>query len=276
MNRFWPVGPDKRKLNSDQLIDSAMKRTKLKDFGDDFDREALDVLVESINSEARLSPLGYLVMKGRLAGSLKMRLHANQLFKQHPEILEAEIPPIWLITGLQRTGTTFLQRLLSADPGARALYSWESLNPVPMNGRYETRYRIKEAKRSERGLAWLAPGFFAIHPIDHVAPEEDVLLLDASFYTTAPEAIMHVPSFSSWLESKGCRNGYEWEKKMLQLLHWQRPASRWILKSPHHLEFLEDFVDVFPNTSVIWTHRDPVSLCAQFSQYDHARPKHFL
>ena len=98
-----------------------MKRTKLKDFGDDFDREALDVLVESINSEARLSPLGYLVMKGRLAGSLKMRLHANQLFKQHPEILEAEIPPIWLITGLQRTGTTFLQRLLSADPGARAL-----------------------------------------------------------------------------------------------------------------------------------------------------------
>ena len=105
-----------------------------------------------------------------------------------------------MITGLQRTGTTFLQRLLSIPSDARALLSWESLDPVPRKGRFEESSRIRSARMSERALAWMSPGFFAIHPIDHLRPEEDVLLLDHSFMTTAPEAIMHVPTYAKWLE----------------------------------------------------------------------------
>ena len=201
--------------------------------------------------------MGFLIMKIRLRTALEIRLRANEWFRLHPEILEQEVAPIWLITGLQRTGTTFLQRLLSEDPNVRPLLSWESLNPVPVGDRKETARRIRMAKQSEKALAWMSPSFFAIHPIDHLAPEEDVLLLDHAFMTTAPEATMQVPSYAAWLEQQDHRQAYAWEKKMLLLLQWQHPASRWILKSPHHLEFLDAFTDTFPNSKIIWTHREP-------------------
>ena len=264
LNQYWPGKRSRRQLDVSKLISKARRATGFQDLGSDFDPEALEILVKSINSEARLSPLGFMIMRMRLQGALALRLRAVQLLKQHPEILETEVAPVWLITGLQRTGTTFLQRVLSEDPGSRALASWESLDPVPHGGREETRTRIRNARMSEKALKWMSPGFFAIHPIRHLQPEEDVLLLDASFHTTAPEAIMHVPTYAQWLEHRGCETGYTWEEKMLKILQWQRPAALWILKSPHHLEFLEEFTKVFSNTKVIWTHRKPVECVPSF------------
>ena len=51
---------------------------------------------------------------------------------------------------------------------------------------------------------------------------------------------------------------------MLQLLQWQRHAENWVLKSPHHLEHLDIFLDVFPDTRVIWMHRDPAECVPSF------------
>ena len=111
-----------------------------------------------------------------------------------------------MIAGLQRTGTTVLHRLLAADPRARALLGWEALHPAPLpgegvNGNVPTVAR--ESKLAEVGLAALAPEFFAIHPVEGDAPEEDVLLLDHAFMSQAPEATLHVPSYASWLETAG-------------------------------------------------------------------------
>lgn len=253
-----------RKLSFDKLVNGARSTARATDFGDDSWEEPLRVLVDSVNSEARLSYLGSLIMKQRLKGALVTRLRAIALFKQHPEILDVEVAPVRLITGLQRTGTTFLQRLLSIPADARALLSWEALDPVPRNGRAETNSRIRSARLSERALAWMSPGFFAIHPIDHLRPEEDVLLLDSAFMTTAPEAMMHVPSFASWLERQDHTIAYEWERKMLKLLQWQRPAKHWVLKSPHHLEHMAVIRKVFPDIKIIWMHRDPGECVSSF------------
>ena len=45
-------------LNVDELLEKAAAKTGLADFGDDWFREPLDVLVTSLNTEAALSPLG--------------------------------------------------------------------------------------------------------------------------------------------------------------------------------------------------------------------------
>jgi len=52
--------------------------------------------------------------------------------------------------------------------------------------------------------------------------------------------------------------------KLLKLLHWQRPAKRWVLKSPHHLEYLDVVCKVFPGIKIIQTHRDPITTMASF------------
>ena len=256
--------PRAKPLRADQILDAAFRKAGHNDLGPDWDPEALQVLVSSINATAALSPLGAMIVRRRLEGAVVTRLRAQAMFERHPEILQQEVAPIWLITGMQRTGTTYLQRLLSADPGARALLSWETLDPVPRHNRLETAKRIRNARLSERALAWMSPGFFAIHPIEHRGPEEDVLLLDPTFYSSAPEAIMQVPEFGFWLETRDHTLAYRWEEKMLKLLQWQRPATRWILKSPHHLEHLSAFEEVFPQTRFIWAHRDPLECLPSF------------
>lgn len=246
----------KIKLEKDSLIKSAKKSTGLSDLGSMFWDEPLDRMLKSLNEEARLSPIGRFITKQRLVNVLAVRLRAEDLFKKHPEILEQELYPVMLVIGLQRTGTTKLQRLLASDPDNRALLSWEALNPAPINGDMKDgKERIKFAKMSENALKIMSPGFFAIHPVEHLAPEEDVLLLDVSFMSQTAEAITHVPSYAAWLEETDQSLAYEYMVKLLKLLQWQRPAKRWVLKTPHHLEFLDLVDKYFGNVQYIWTHR---------------------
>ncbi len=252
----YPLGGEVR-LEKDRLIRAARKQTGLQAFGQDFWEEPLEVLLRSINEEARLHPVGRFITAQRITNLLAIRLRAEYWFKAHPEILEQELYPVLLIAGLQRTGTTKLQRLLGSAPDNRPLLSWEAINPAPLStDPGETSRRIAQARLSERALRFLAPGFFAIHPVEHQAPEEDVLLLDVSFMSTTTEATMNVPAYSRWLEQTDQSPAYAYMVKLLKLLQWQRPGRRWVLKSPHHLEFFDLIHQHFPQLHLIWTHRD--------------------
>jgi hypothetical protein len=146
--------------------------------------------------------------------------------------------------------------LLAADPGHRVIPSWEVINPIPLNqDESKPDKRIAVAKTSVQALKFLSPGFFAIHPIEIFEPEEDILLLDVSFMSTTPEAMMHVPSYADWLEKTDQSAAYAYMVKVLKFLQWQRPARRWILKSPHHLEFPELIEKHFNEVHFLWPHR---------------------
>jgi hypothetical protein len=247
----------KIKLNKDQLIKLARKKTGLHSFGDEFWEEPLDKLIDSINHEAQLRPIGRFITRERLTGLLSIRLRAENWFKKYPEILKQELYPVILICGLQRTGTTKLHRLLAADPENRVLAAWEALNPVPLNDNpAETVRRMKAARISEKALRLMAPGFFSIHPVEYEKPEEDILLLDTTFLSTTPEATMHVPSYAAWLEQTDQSLAYKYVVQLLKLLQYQRPAKRWVLKSPHHMEFLDLAKSHFGQVHFIWTHRN--------------------
>jgi hypothetical protein len=260
INTIWkasyPLGT-KSKLDKDSLIKAARKSTGLHDLGSFFWDEPLERMLTSINEEAQLHSIGQFITRQRLINLLSVRLRAEQYFKKYPEILDQELYPVMLVIGLQRTGTTKLQRLLASDPDNRAVLSWEALNPAPINGDDTTgRERIKIAKTSVKALKYMSPGFFAIHPIEYDAPEEDVLLLDVSFMSQTAEATMHVPSYAAWLEEIDQSLAYEYMVKLLKLLQWQRPAKRWVLKTPHHLEFLDLVNTYFKDVQYIWTHRN--------------------
>jgi hypothetical protein len=255
----------KVKLDKDDLIKTARSACKLKDFGPDFWDEPLDKLLHSINNEADLHAIGRFITKKRMENLLSVRLRAEAYFKKHPEILEQSIYPVTAILGLQRTGTTKLQRLLAADPDCRALRSWEALNPSPIKGDDHTgAERIKFAKMSENALKYMSPGFFAIHPVEHLAPEEDVLLLDVSFLSTTAEATMHVPFYASWLEKTDQNSAYAYSAKLMKFLQWQQPAKKWVIKTPHHLEFPDLVVKHFGDVQFVWTHRNVMEAIPSF------------
>ncbi|MDD5508360.1 MAG: sulfotransferase [Bacteroidales bacterium] len=260
LNRCWkatyPAGT-KVRLDKDDLIRSARRVTGLQDLGRDFWDEPLDRLLHSLNHEAALHPVGRFIWRQRLINLLSTRLRAEYWFRKHPGILEEPLYPVWMIIGLQRTGTTLLHRLLTSDPENRVLLSWEALNPVPLNGVLgDTADRIRIARRSEKALKLIAPNFFAIHPVEYLAPEEDILLLDVSFLSTTPEATTTVPSYATWLEQTDQSMAYAYAAKLMKLLQYQRPGTRWVLKSPHHLEFSDLAVTHFGDVHFLWTHRD--------------------
>ena len=117
---------------------------------------------------------------------------------------------------------------------------------------------------SERALLYMAPDFFAIHPVEADAPEEDILLLDYSFLSTVPEATLRVPTYANWLEQQDQTPAYRLLDNMLRWLSYRRGPARWILKTPHHLEHLDVLRKVFPGAQVIQTHRDPAQTLASF------------
>ena len=261
-------------LNVDKLLAQAKRKAGLTDFGDPWFLEPLRVLVNSINQEAELTPFGKLVQKGRLEAALVLRLRIEALLKQHPEIADIDLGKIIIIAGLQRTGTTTLHRLIAADPDMRALYSWEALNPLPLPGEKagDPQKRLKQAKVAEKGLAYIAPEFFAIHPVEYDAPEEDVMLLDLCFMSQAPEATMHVPTYAAWLEHQDHSKAYEYLRTVLKILTWQRAAKNWVLKTPHHMEYLDVILKVFPEATIVQTHRDPQKTTGSFcSMVSHGR-----
>jgi len=254
-------------LEPSNLIAAAQKAEGLTDFGEP-SLEPLELLMDAIHREADLHLIGRIATRTRLLGTLQNRLRMVQLRKDHPEMAELPIKAPVVITGLQRTGTTFLHRLMAADPRHRALRSWEALQPAPPKGK-DT--RVAHAESAEKALSWMAPDFFAVHPVQADGYEEEVLLLDYSFLSTVPEATLRVPTFSAWLEQQDQRPAYTMLRQLLQLLSWQE-EGRWVLKTPHHLEWLDVLLAEFPDAKIVHTHRDPAQTLPSFcSMVAHGR-----
>ena len=74
-------------LDESTLLSTAMKKTGLTDFGDDRFREPLRVLVAALEREAKLNPLGRVLIRQMLLQLLTTRLLVQDLVIRHPEIL---------------------------------------------------------------------------------------------------------------------------------------------------------------------------------------------
>ena len=264
-------------LDVESILAEARDKTGLDDFGDDSFREPMERLLRSLEEEAALSPTGRAMQRARVVGLLVNRLRAEDHFKRFPEILEEEIREPLVIVGLARTGTTMLHRMIAADPRIISLLWWESRNPAPFpelgdDGRDP---RIVDAEAEVAAMIEGAPDLVAMHPIEAEQPDEEIMLLEHSFFSTNPEAFVNVPSFGAWLDEQDQTPGYVYLEKLLQLLQWQKKRTgsageRWVLKTPHHLGFVDLLFKVFPDVRIIQTHRDPVQTIPSLASLIHA------
>ena len=256
------------RLDEASLIAAARRRTGLENFVDESFRVPMRRLLHSLNEEAGLHLLGRSVMRSSIIRVLECRLRLENLCDLHPEISAAPVERPIFIAGLQRTGTTKLHRLLSMDPRLRSMSAAEALNPAPLgrprpDAAGDLARRIRFARTAERGMKYMSPSLFAIHPIEAEAPEEDVFLLDATFISGAVDASLNVPSYTKWIREIDQVEAYRYFRRLIGLLLWQRPG-RYLGKTPHHLENLDSLLEVFPDARVIHTHRDPQKVVPSF------------
>ena len=250
---------------ADSLVAEARAASGLDDFGSDAYREPLEKLVWSLEHEARLNAIGDAVLRQRLVDILANQLRLQAWLERHPEILDEEIGAPLVVVGLPRTGTTMLHRTIAADHRMFAPLWYETRYPCPAldwDPKGEDP-RIALARAEVKEMVDANPDLLAVHPMDAMGPDEDIMLLEQSFYSYTIQAFANVPTFDAWLEAQDHRVGYAYLKKLLQLLQWQKrqrglDAERWALKAPHHLHFMDLVFETFPDAKVVQTHRDPV------------------
>ena len=249
-------------LDADRLLSAASRRTGLCDFGDPSFRAPLDRLVQSLEQEARLSLVGRIAARGDLIGMLVNRLFLERDRKEHPGIAEEVVRRPLVITGLPRSGSTFLHGLLAQDPASRVPLHWELRfpSPPPQRSSWDSDPRIARAARHIRWFFRLAPEFQKIHPVGARLPEECVVILSHAFLSFEFSSNWFVPSYQSWLEQQDLEPAYRYHRRFLQHLQWGHAAERWLLKAPPHLPGLHALFAVYPDADVIVTHRDPLEV----------------
>lgn len=255
-------------LNVEELLAKACAKTGLSDFGDDWFREPLDVLVGSLNTEAALSPLGFELTKHRLTALLADRLRLRELQRRNPSVLDVEVRVAAEICGLPRTGSTLLHRLLAASPQLTSTLSWEVAYPLPFPGEGpDAEQRKRRAQERMQMFSQLSPDFGDLHTVVWDGPEEDVILLDRTFVSMSFDSFYWVPAYGDWLRSADQSPAYRELREWLQVLQWQNPGRDrpWILKSPHHLTAVGTVLSEFTGCKIVMTHRSPVSAVPSYA-----------
>jgi hypothetical protein len=247
-------------LRLDDLIGGARRSSGLSDFGDAPFREGLEVLLRSLADEADLSLFGRLGTRWDLTRFLSNLLRLRQEELRAPEILEEPIRQPIFITGLPRSGTTFLHQLLAADDANRAPRVWQLIHPYPDPGADPTRdRRQRRVARQLRMFGILAPEFRAMHPISADSPQECSEIPAHIFMSLRFDTTYAVPDYRDWLDRTGHLAAYRFHKRFLQhLQHQAGGEGRWVLKCPDHIFALDAIRAVYPDARLVFVHRDPV------------------
>lgn len=251
------------------LLTEAAELVGRDDFGNPQFIRGLEALVESINAEAALTEAGMAAQRQRIVGLLANRLRLERAFSEHPEIRNERIEAPIVIVGLPRTGSTMTHRLLASDPAHTAMLWWEGRHPAMLPGerRGQPSERRALGRAEVEAVMAASPEAMDIHPWDFEGADEEVLLIEHSFHSTVPEAHMRLPSYSRWVEAQDHAPVYRDLLAMLRYLQWQTPerrGKRWVLKSPHHLGYMDTLLEVFPDAKIIQTHRDPMQTVPSF------------
>jgi hypothetical protein len=255
-------------FNAEQLLAQARSATGLDNFGSEHFREGLQVLLETYDRNVR-DEAGRIKCSETVQGRLATRLRMQAAFDRHPEILGVELKSPMMVTGLPRTGTSALVNLLAADPAARALLLWEIHCPEPLEGLAAGAPDPRQAAMVEYMEANRNPAFDKIHYAHPNLPEECVMMHAYSFDGVQTGWEIMLEPYASWFKDHDLKPLYREYRDYLKLLQWQRPGERWLLKAPAHMWALPEILELFPDVSLLWGHRDVLDVTSSICSMTH-------
>lgn len=273
----WPYRIPESRLDYDKLVRRAESCAREYDVPFDvafpaWKLEGLRRLVRAVSAPetgARVERYDY------IAFDLTRRFRNNASLEAErrrcPEIAEQDVRQPVFIVGVNRTGTTFLHRLMSRDPRFWTLRGYEYVEPVLAGGDYATlagsaddpRRALAEELLSASGILDMFKG---VHHFDVNEPEEDLGLLRLGFAAWGATIWFNIPDFARWLADRDMSESYAFHRRAMQSYthqRRQRPVrgpGQWVLKAPFHLFELEALIKTYPDALFIQTHREPAQV----------------
>jgi hypothetical protein len=243
------------------LLDAAFREsgTGAKEFRDTAFIANLEKVLQ-IPNNIPISQTGLNIMLVNSTRFLVNRLRWEADVARHPEILDEDVDDPIVVLGLPRSGTTKMQRFLSADPALQATPAWAMWNPAPFPGeaRGEAHLRRQWAAAMMNAVTNTGDTYQKMHEFAADEAEESSFIPIMNFdsigqFITAPDY-----SYLEWFRSIDRRSSQDFLKQMLKYLQWQQGGKRgpWLLKNPCNTgEFLE-VLDVFPKATFVTSRRD--------------------
>jgi hypothetical protein len=251
-------------LDEARMLTEARARAQCDDFGDPTFLVRLRAMVDAVEADTGLGPVGRLAIRQRTVRLLTSRLLLEDLVRRHPEIADIDVVAPIIVIGLPRSGTTHLVNLIAADTRLRSLPYWESLEPLPRPGEGPGRDgidpRFTRCQRDYEAQMQMVPLLNAMHHQYPTAIEEEIELEDLDFASYTLEWYARVPRWRDFYLGLDQRPHYAYMKRVLQALTFLRGPHRWVLKSPQHLEQIPALLATFPDATFAITHRDPVAV----------------
>ncbi len=203
---------------------------------------------EKSRRDGALSALEWISICVDNAFQLERRIHET------PDVVRTPVNAPVFIVGVARTGSTWLQELLSLEPSFRAPNLWELRAPFPP---YEPAARARAIASAETMVKLATPAALALHPMSPERPEECHWLLR---HNTTRAVFNLAWRYWEWLEALDhaqLLRLFQTYRRHVQVLQAPDPSRRWLGKAPAHALFWPVLFEVFPDAKVIRLHRDP-------------------
>lgn len=252
----------KQALTLEALLDAAFAEagTGTREFRDPSFLPNLEKTLE-VPARVEMSARGLMGVQANFQRFLVNRLRWEADVEKHPEILDEDVSDPIIVLGLPRSGTTKLQRFLSADPNVQATPAWAMFNPAPFPGeeRGDPTPRRQWASAMMAAVTNTGETYQVMHEFAADEADETSFIPLANFdnhmqFITTPD-YPHL----EWTRSISRVPSQAYLKEMLKYLQWQGGGRRgrpWVLKNPGNTgEFLE-MLEVFPNATFVISRRD--------------------
>ena len=246
------------------FMNKAIKKSGgLKNWGNNDFVVGIDALLKSVNELPSTHFIGEITLHRLILNSLINRLRYIDILT-NDSMKDLTLNPPIIITGLSRSGTTFLQRLAAFDDRNYAFPLWELLNPYKNRKIFDSRRLNSTLDIYFKNL--LLPELDKKHYTRANTKEECLLLLANSFHSQLFTDIAPLASYLDWCIRTNRDYAYCEYRDQLRVLQSFHPKKRFVLKAPNHLGSLEEILKHIPEATIIQTHRNPIecinSLCS--------------
>lgn len=258
-----------RPLEADRLIAQAERRAGRKLQDRQFE-PALRKLIESCEAEAELSVFGRVSLKWDVLRLLGNVLRLDQAEAEDPSIVQAPVEAPIFITGLPRSGTTFLHTLLAQDPANIVPLSWQTMQPYPDARDRARDRRVERAEWELRAFRRISPDVEGLHPLAADTPQECTEITAHVFQSLRFDTTYFVPTYLAWVEAQGHDAAFAFHKRFLQHLQAQGGRRRWVLKCPDHVFTLDAILKTYPDARFVFVHRHPDAVLASVAKLTEA------
>ncbi len=250
------------------LHDLAMAEVGFTSFGSDDYLTGLRVLLNSIDTDLEPNETTRERAFGLILSTLISRLFSQKGWHDNPDCLKTEIRKPLIVTGIVRTGTTPLQKVLALDPQFQGLEYWLAQTPLvrPPRRRWRSHPLYQNSVAALDAMMQEQPMIGAVHEMVAGEADECLNIMRQSFISNMFPSQLIVPSYDKWWMEQDETASYYRHRDNLRLIGFHDQDKRWLLKNPGHILGIEPLLEVYPDACIVQTHRDPVkampSICS--------------